>query len=916
MFKRFFTTVMILLLSVGFIASKSEAVSEAAALFLRIAPGARAGGMGEAFVAVADDATTTHWNPAGLGAYPLAQTWKDVTVPEKYRPLKAIAALKKGAGVDYQSYELWAITPQGLMRYDNRKWYAEERFTVPASQTLNKLLSSYFRIKDDSRLEAITKKVAEANSPMTLEQLKSFRDTVMSFIPEDYSALSSLIEGFDSLETVYNECRINWERVTEAQKRFQDGMKDSTLTETECDRINVAIEKSKSRFLPEELLVPYSSYFDGEITTIASNGHKLLVGTTVGLYSYDGKRWRNEKIGEEQQQVGKVNYLLATPWLFYIGTDNGLLTLGTNNLKTAPASQSLPQGPVTAIGAEIETDVWVVINNDIYHYDGKTWTNSFTYTVALDENLERIAEKFSIYRTADEKKALIEKIRQVNEGTPIISAASPEEPIDSQTVADASPEEPVDSQAVADTTGADSTAVDSTVQAVTNTAINLDALNPGDAIRVPYITKIKGEITCIYPTSGNHVWVGTEYGALYFDGHSWKLPGYKWYTVAENENLDSLIANVHFKDSATMAWYRQTVIEINNLNDVTLQAGQEVRIPINATASKINLIRGREGLVYIASEDGLRAYDGQKLFAVSEKGMDKASVIYIEIVENELWLASDKEIVAKANGHNELSLMHVKWLPELASDIYYEFISFVGQIQGWGTVGGNITYLTYGTIALRDEQGNDKGTDEPFEVALTLSYGTSLTRSLKGGISAKIIYSRLSDQEIAGATAGTALGRGKTTGLAVDLGLLYQASPRLTFGMAITNLGPNLQYSQQSQADALPRNLALGFSYKLLHSDYTRLLVTAEVNKLLVDIGSLSEELRQTVINGGAEFVYANLIAARLGYIYDQEGRIKTPTLGVGLTLLERAMFDFSYIPSSSSVALANTLRMSLTVKL
>lgn len=41
-------------------------VSQATLLFLKIAPGARPGGMGEAFVAVADDATATWWNPAGL----------------------------------------------------------------------------------------------------------------------------------------------------------------------------------------------------------------------------------------------------------------------------------------------------------------------------------------------------------------------------------------------------------------------------------------------------------------------------------------------------------------------------------------------------------------------------------------------------------------------------------------------------------------------------------------------------------------------------------------------------------------------------------------------------------------------------------------------------------------------------------
>lgn len=37
------------------------------ALFLLIAPGARAGGMGEAQVALADDSYATYWNPAGLG---------------------------------------------------------------------------------------------------------------------------------------------------------------------------------------------------------------------------------------------------------------------------------------------------------------------------------------------------------------------------------------------------------------------------------------------------------------------------------------------------------------------------------------------------------------------------------------------------------------------------------------------------------------------------------------------------------------------------------------------------------------------------------------------------------------------------------------------------------------------------------
>ncbi len=58
---------LITISTVLFSSSQVYAVSEAAVLFLQISPGARAAGMGEAFVALADDATAVFWNPAGLG---------------------------------------------------------------------------------------------------------------------------------------------------------------------------------------------------------------------------------------------------------------------------------------------------------------------------------------------------------------------------------------------------------------------------------------------------------------------------------------------------------------------------------------------------------------------------------------------------------------------------------------------------------------------------------------------------------------------------------------------------------------------------------------------------------------------------------------------------------------------------------
>ena len=116
----------------------------------------------------------------------------------------------------------------------------------------------------------------------------------------------------------------------------------------------------------------------------------------------------------------------------------------------------------------------------------------------------------------------------------------------------------------------------------------------------------------------------------------------------------------------------------------------------------------------------------------------------------------------------------------------------------------------------------------------------------------------------------------------------------------------------------LPRNLGIGFAYKVVRTDYYQFLVTAEMNKLLVgvDFKNLGQEFEETIFNGGAEFQYAGIFAIRGGYIYDREGKVKSLTLGAGLKPLPNTSIDFSYIPSNSSSVLSNTLRYSFSMGL
>ncbi len=910
--KKLFITLTALWLVLALSSSSYADISNAAVLFLRIAPGARAAGMGEAFVAIADDATATHWNPAGLGAYPLADTWLEAKVPSRLQPLKAIATLKKEGGSEYQNYDIWAITPRGLVRYDHRKWHLGEVFSTKTNQTVERIVKSYYKVDDEDRLSLMVQTVAETNNAKKLSFLEELRDSVMAVLPDDYSDLESLESGFDSLLAGYRCCLINWEKVRKVEKLLSDGLKDTVLTEMETDRINFAVERSRNRFIPEELVIPYSTLFDAELTAIASTEEALLVGLDGGLFSYNGKRWRT-LTDAEALPSNNILCLFATPTVIYIGTDSGLAKFAGLQVTSVGGAEQLPKGPVTAIGAGGRNNVWISLNNDLYHWDGENWSNSFEYTVVLDDTPEKIAEKFALYGTALERERYLAKFHELNQS---LLESGPSTGEDKQALTDSTKTSLDDSTVVVpemspemDSTAEQiipepdslegDTTVESQIEPETTVVAAPGSLVPGTVVRAPYLAEVKGKVNAIH-VSFNKVWIGTDFGVVIFDTKRWVLPGYRNHVVEEGQTLNHLIQMRVHKDLVSSLSYAAVICEVNDLEyelHEPLAAGQAVKIPRNPAAATVNGISGQSDRIYFATADGLLKFDKDGWGYVHQQGMDRANAVYVKAKENGLWVASDQKVVVKANGRAEIALMYAKWLPELADDLYYGFFSFTANTSSWGTFGGNVTYISYGRFSRTTITSDVLEEFDSFDIAFTASYGTALSGKLKGGISAKVIYSRLCDQG-----AGAEQGQGTSTGFGIDLGLLYQMSPRLNWGLALTNLGPKMAYIDASQADDLPRNLSFGFAYKLLQSEFYRLLVATEVNKIMVGLGDgFREELKQVTLHGGAEFMYANIIAFRGGYIHDEEGKLKTFTFGVGLYLKNTLKFDFGYYFGSSS---------------
>ncbi|MBI5266769.1 MAG: PorV/PorQ family protein [candidate division Zixibacteria bacterium] len=842
-------------------------ISNASVLFLRIPVGARSLGMGEAFTAMADDATATHWNPAGLGAYPFSSMWIESSVPTAYRPIRAIAAVRNGtSGERYSGYDIWAISPKGLIRFDNKSWQTGELFRTRTDQTVKGIVTKYFNINDDVRADSAVARVAAANSNLSYDDLSAYIQAVLAAAPIAYRDTAVFRAVGDSLLALYSQCRINWLKVSDARGVWTPGEKAKALTLRDMDRIFVALDHARYRFIPEELNIPYSAIVNGEPTVLASSGTQLYVGTTNGLIMYNGRSWKTLSSADGLPS-NHVTSLCALTNIALIGTAQGAVYYDGAGIARFKDTTGLPADTIMAITGQKVGDYYAVVNHDLYHFDGIRWTNTIGYTVSVDDTPDVIATKFAVYGSPVEKAAYMEKLLAIPQAeAPKADSAGP----------------------------ADSTA----------TPAPVSAFRPGDQIVVPYLAQIKGNVTTL-KVVGGAIWVGTEYGVLYFDKNRWHTPGYREAKVTEGQSLTSFVQDFRGARTDTSV-YRAFLLTINDLAGDSLAVGQTLKVRANPAAASVNSIASDPKRVLVATGEGLIEYAEGKWSRADVRGLGTTTTQTIFTHQDEVWFSTTDRVIVYGRAFSEIAPSHSKWLPTLANDLYHENWSFVTHSGKLGTFGISPTFMSYGTFS-RTNADDPKviGTFDAFDIAPMISFGASLTNKLKGGLSAKVIYSRLAPQG-----AGEEQGAGTSTGFALDFGFLYQQSPRLTWGLAVTNLGPKMTYIDAAQADPLPANFALGFAYKLKQSDFLKWTMSFEINKMLpgTKLSHLRSEFREVILNAGTELTYANIIAGRAGYIYDQEGNVKALTLGAGLSIKRGFWIDLAYIPSSGDVPLGNTL--------
>ena len=229
-----------------------------------------------------------------------------------------------------------------------------------------------------------------------------------------------------------------------------------------------------------------------------------------------------------------------------------------------------------------------------------------------------------------------------------------------------------------------------------------------------------------------------------------------------------------------------------------------------------------------------------------------------------------------------LSVMHAVWF----EDISYDWISYAQKAGNTGACGVGVQYLSYGSIPARDDTGLERGSFNPDDLAVSLSYA----RSIQGfalGINAKYISSRIQNSACA---------------LAGDIGVQHSmAHGRLSLGLAIQNIGTPMKFIDA--ADPLPGNIKLGAAC-LIHNNWTAALdINAPVDNAVT-------------LGAGTEYRYvidATMTAAgRVGYNTRARdtGGVNGISAGFGFSYLCYSI-DYAFVPYGD---LGNTHRISLSI--
>lgn len=854
-----------------FPAAESKAQSGSAVITLVMPVGARQLGMGEAGVAMADDVFGTFWNPAGMAFGPLANEW-ELVLPKAYRRNGVemqreftVLATKPRSGFLLRS-TVWAGAKDGLLLYNGKVWRSDHEYVLEQGDQIEKIVRRYAGTGDN--LDSLVKRVKAYN------KIGSAKDE----------------EDLISLRMPYN------------------------------------------------LLFP-----DEAVTALAlDNTDRLWVGTTGGLYRFDGSGW---KAFDKE------------PGFTYLGNDSSLVKgADANSPEVAAALAAIDTARFRKLADSLAVGRKPIAVTD----SAKAKVDTAKIKVTTADSLKT--------RRVDDSLARASIARSVYDS---LYREAKQEILDEATAR------------------ADSLASKAKAEATAKG----DSASPFRKLGVTSLT-----------VKGASIWIGTTDGLYEYKKTSITrrgqslLPSQYITGIAANENLDEIyvglkdagIARYTPAKSAGSAakWKLFNVADgliDSSVHQILLDKDGHVWAAHAHGISHYTALRVWEkihfkkqelrsmaldddGHIWIATNEGAWKYTPKHTTAQGRleqkkesngtapkqdlradwvhfhtgNGLTDKDVYDVKSQGPDVWFVTGAGIERYASAKSQVGFFYESLLPVLnLPDLYHAFMAATFPVEEWGTVGGFINYVSFG----KNTQTNSAGADGPefssYELVGALSYGTRLAKDVGLGLNAKFIYSALAQ----GQTSTGERTDGIAISYAVDAGLMWKnvMVKGLSAALVMQNMGPAVFYVDQAQADPIPFTWKVGLAYELLHLPNHRITIAADANREAVYregneaspvyIGAwkdlvypysdrdhtassvFRENIRQTVYDTGLEYVIANVVGLRSGYLYDFRGQRYELDMGAGFMISDILQVDGTFIKSFNNGIRNNQKRFSMLLR-
>ncbi|WP_250432928.1 type IX secretion system outer membrane channel protein PorV [Hanstruepera flava] len=317
---------------------------------------------------------------------------------------------------------------------------------------------------------------------------------------------------------------------------------------------------------------------------------------------------------------------------------------------------------------------------------------------------------------------------------------------------------------------------------------------------------------------------------------------------------------------------------------------------------------------------------------------------------------------------------YTPYLTKIVNDISLGYLSYFNRINDRSAFAASFKYFGLGEIELVQDENSQPLVVKPNELSIDASYALKLSEQFAMSVAMRYSRSDLKIQQVdANAQAANTFGVDVSGYYQSEETAYNSFNGRTRLAFAIQNIGPKFKYDEGGQENFQPTTLRLGAGFDFILDNYNKVSVTGEVTKLLVptppvygteyeyidnngngqydpeedelgdvvqtdviidgkdpDVGffkgmfqsfgdapgGFSEEMKEWTWALGAEYVYNDAFALRLGYFHESEEKGARQFFAIGAGFKYNIIgIDLSYLFSSSSVQnpLENTLRFSLS---